>query len=48
VRGYRILPGRGVRRITFDLHGGYCGKAGADECVKTRRITGKRFGFKQK
>ena len=48
VRGYDIRPGRGVRAIRFDLHGGYCGKAGADECVKSRRITGKPFAFEQK
>jgi hypothetical protein len=47
VRGYAIVPGRGARKIKFDLHGGYCGKAGAYECVKTRRITGKPFAFEQ-
>ena len=47
VRRYDIKPGRGARQIKFDLHGGYCGKAGAYPCPKTQRITDKPFGFKE-
>ena len=43
-----MLPGRGARRIRFDLHGGYCGLSGPSECAKTRRITAKPFAFRQK
>jgi hypothetical protein len=48
VRGYDIRPGRGARRIRFDLHGGYCGLSGPSECTRTRRITAKSFAFRQK
>lgn len=43
VHRYEIRPGRGTRSIRFELHGGFCGKSGPDECTKTRRITGKPF-----
>ena len=48
VRAYEILPGEGVRSIRFDLHGGFCGKHGPDECEKTVRITGQRIQVRQR
>ena len=50
VRGYKILPtqGKGARTISFDMHGGFCGKSGADECVKQQRITDQPFEFKDR
>lgn len=48
VRGYTVLPGRGPKRVAFDLHGGFCGLAGADECRKTRTITTRPFAFKDR
>jgi hypothetical protein len=47
VRGYEIKPGRGARTIRFQLHGTYCGGHGNPSCYKTRRITAKRFEFKE-
>ena len=47
VRKYEIMRGRGARTIRFDLHGGYCGKAGAYACPKSRRISEKPFTFKE-
>jgi len=55
VRSYKILPGKGAKsegksgakRIQFELHGGYCGRAGVPSCYKTRWITTKPFEFKQ-
>jgi hypothetical protein len=46
IRGYEIRRGRGVRSITFSLHGGYCGKSGPSDCRKSRRIDGKPFKFR--
>lgn len=50
VRGYKILPaqGKGPRTIRFDMHGGFCGKTGADECVKQQRITDQPFAYKDR
>jgi hypothetical protein len=47
IRQYEILPGRGVKRVRFHLHGGYCGRGGTETCVKTRRMTGAPFEFKE-
>ena len=47
VRSHKILPGKGAKRIQFELHGGYCGRSGVPSCYKTRRITIKPFEFKQ-
>jgi hypothetical protein len=47
VRGYEIKPGRGASTIRFQLHGSYCGGHGNPSCFKSRRITGKKFEFKQ-
>lgn len=53
VRKYEILPRKGKSgptngpvTMTFDLHGGRCGRAGGDACPKTRRITTRPFEFK--
>jgi hypothetical protein len=48
VRDYTILGGRGPRRITFDLHGSYCGLAGVEPCPKTRTITSRPFEFRDR
>lgn len=47
VRSYKILPGKGAKRIQFELHGSYCGRSGNPSCYKTRRITTKPFEFKE-
>ena len=44
---YEILPGRGARKIRFQIHGSFCGKHGSELCVKTHRITAKPFDFKK-
>lgn len=48
VRGYDLSDGPGARIMTFDLHGGFCGKAGADECLKEKRIDGRKFAFRDR
>jgi hypothetical protein len=48
VRSYTIAKGRGPRTITFDLHGGFCGKHGAEACPKKHRITAKPFAYKDR
>ncbi len=48
VRDYTVLPGRGPKRITFALHGSYCGLAGADPCRKMRTITAQPFVFRER
>jgi hypothetical protein len=45
VWGYDILPGEGARTLRFDLHGSYCGGAGASECRKEHKITHRPFEF---
>ncbi len=44
---YDILPGRGLRKLRFHLHGSFCGGHGAQACAKTHRITENPFAFKQ-
>jgi hypothetical protein len=44
VQKYDILPGQKIR---FWMHGGYCGKAGAHTCTKTRKITETPFKIEQ-
>lgn len=49
VRSYKVLPRKsrpGPVTMTFDLHGGRCGRAGVDPCPKTRRIMGQPFAFR--
>ena len=48
VRSHEIGKGPGARTISFDLHGGYCGLAGAYTCPKKRRISDKPFRFGQR
>jgi hypothetical protein len=48
VNGYRIEGKRGARTIRFDVHGGFCGKSGAEDCVKRQCISEKPFAFKQR
>lgn len=50
VRGYKVVRSnaRGPRTIRFDMHGGYCGKSGAEECYKEQRITDTPFEFKDR
>jgi hypothetical protein len=47
---YEILPYEGTKNaaktVRFHLHGGYCGKSGGTECVKTKEITVEPFEFK--
>lgn len=44
---YDVLPDRGSRRIRFHLHGGFCGRAGAEGCIRTRRISDRPFAFRE-
>jgi hypothetical protein len=48
VRDYDISPGPGPRTMTFSLHGGYCGLAGVEQCVKRRRIRERAFAFRDR
>ena len=48
VRAYWISKAAGPKTITFDLHGGFCGKAGADDCRKKKLITEKPFKFRDR
>ena len=48
IRDYDISEGPGVRTMTFSLHGGYCGLGGAEECIKKRRMNGRRFAFRDR
>lgn len=45
VHRYRVLGGKGPRRIRFDLHGSLCGKFGPEPCTKTRTITGEAISL---
>lgn len=51
VRSYQIHPDpaekpKAARRISFELHGGYCGGHGTPSCFKEKAITTKPFAFK--
>jgi hypothetical protein len=48
VQRYQISKAPGAKTITFDLHGGFCGKAGPEDCVKKKRITEKPFEFRDR
>ncbi len=48
IRDYDISQGPGARTMTFSLHGSYCGLGGAEECIKKRRIDGRRFSFRDR
>ncbi len=47
VRTYGISKAAGAKTMTFDLHGGFCGKAGAYACQKKKLITEQPFEFKE-
>jgi hypothetical protein len=51
VRSYQIHPDpaekpKAPRRVSFELHGGYCGGHGTPSCFKEKAITTKPFAFK--
>jgi hypothetical protein len=48
IRDYDISQGPGARTMTFSLHGSYCGLGGAEECIKKRRMDGRRFAFRDR
>lgn len=48
VRDYDISPGPGPRTMMFRLHGGYCGLAGAEQCVKRRKMSERAFAFRDR
>lgn len=48
VRLYQVSKAPGTKTITFHLHGGFCGKAGAEDCVQKNPITEKPFEFKDR
>jgi hypothetical protein len=48
VRLCQISKAPGAKTITFHLHGGFCDKAGAYDCVKRKRITEVPFEFKDR
>jgi hypothetical protein len=45
---YQISKAPGAKTVTFHLHGGFCGKAGPEDCVKKRLITEKPFEFRDR
>jgi hypothetical protein len=47
VRSYEIKPGRGARTIRFALHGSFCGHSGNPSCYKSRRISARKFEFRE-
>jgi hypothetical protein len=51
VRSYEIRPDpaekpKASRRVSFELHGGYCGGHGTPSCFKEKAITTKPFKFR--
>lgn len=48
VRDYDVSRGPGARTMTFHLHGGFCGRSGAEDCVRRQRIDGRRFEFRER
>ena len=46
VRDYDISAGPGPRTITFQLHGGQCGFAATEECLKRRKMSARAFAFR--
>lgn len=48
VNGIDIEGTRGARTILFHLHGGYCGRSGAEGCEKRQRMSEKPFSFQQR
>jgi len=48
VWSFEILGEGKRRRMRFQLHGGFCGRAGAEGCTKEVRITGRPFALRQR
>jgi hypothetical protein len=46
VLDYDLEGGSGRRTVRFTLHGSYCGRVGADSCIKRRRLDGRPFAFR--
>jgi hypothetical protein len=46
VRDYDISAGPGPRTMTFQLHGGQCGLATAEECLRRRKMSARAFAFR--
>jgi hypothetical protein len=45
VLDYDVENKSGRPRMTFTLHGSYCGRVGSDQCTKRRRINQRPFAF---
>jgi hypothetical protein len=48
VRDYDVSRGPGARTMTFHLHGGFCGRSGAEDCIRRHRIDDRRFEFRER
>jgi len=48
VWSFEILGEGKRRRMRFQLHGGFCGRAGAEGSTKEVRITGRPFALRQR
>ena len=48
VWSFEILGEGKRKRMRLQLHGGFCGRAGAEGCTKEVRITGRPFAFRQR
>jgi hypothetical protein len=46
VLDYDLEVGRTQRTVRFTLHGSYCGRIGADSCIKQRRLDARPFAFR--
>ena len=47
VWSFEILGDGKRKRMRFQLHGGFCGRAGAEGCTKEVPITGRPFALRQ-
>jgi hypothetical protein len=45
VLDYDLDNKSGRPRMTFTLHGSYCGRVGSDQCIKRRRVNQRPFAF---
>jgi hypothetical protein len=48
VRDYGVSRGSGARTMTFHLHGGFCGRSGADDCIRRHRVSARPFEFRER
>ncbi len=48
VRDYDVSRGPGARTLTFHLHGGFCGRSGADDCIRRHRMSARPFAFRER